>query len=50
MYQYVKRFFDIVSLYDAVDIASELVRNNDVQVNSFKEKICDDIRIINKNK
>lgn len=45
-----KRFFDIVSLYDAVDIASELVRNNDIQVNSFKEKICDDIRIINKNK
>lgn len=45
-----KRFFDIVSLYDAVDIASELVRNNTIEVNSFKEKICDDIRIINKNK
>jgi hypothetical protein len=43
-----KRIFDVVSLYDAVEIASDLIRNNDVQVHSFKEKICDDIRIINK--
>lgn len=43
-----KRFFDLVSLYDAAKISSDIIRNNEGEIKFLKEKICNDIRLKNK--